>query len=129
MRIKKICSYLWFVLMDAYRKALTAHFVEECISGSYVSEVKTPERTVRGTLNINCLSSTGNVYEVSYQIDELTEAGTVQQTRSVHREAWLGFFDSRVRQLVEMNLDKSVSFLPEQRRAVYQSKVLNKGIL
>lgn len=129
MRIKKICTYLWFVLMDAYRKALSANFVEDCISGSYVSEVKMPEHTVRGTLSISCLSSTGNVYEVSYQIDELTAAGNVQQTRNIHREAWLGFFDSRVRQLVEMNLDKSVSFLPEQRRAVYQSKVMNKGIL
>jgi hypothetical protein len=115
--------------MDAYRKALSANFVEDCISGSYVSEVKMPEHTVRGTLSISCLSSTGNVYEVSYQIDELTAAGNVQQTRNIHREAWLGFFDSRVRQLVEMNLDKSVSFLPEQRRAVYQSKVMNKGIL
>lgn len=129
MKISKICYYLRFVLLDAYRKALTAHFVEECIAGSYVSEVKLPERTVRGTLNISCLSSTGNIYEVFYKIDEMTEVGSVQQTRSLHEERWLGFFDSRVRLLIEMNLDKTVSFIPEQRRAVYQSKVLNKGIL
>ena len=129
MKLRKVCLYLWYVLLDGYRKSLSSSFVEDCIPGRYISEVKNPVDTLRGTLIINCLSSSGNVYEVSYHLEELTEAGNVQQTKSVHRESWLGFYDPRVRHLVELNLDKMVSFIPEKRVALYQMKMLQKTML
>jgi len=126
MKLRKYCLYLKYVLLDSYRKALTASFVEDCIPGRYVSEVTLLDETVRGTLTISCLSSSGNVYEVSYNIDELTIAGNLQQTKSIHRECWLGYYDPRVRLLVETTLDKVVSFVPERRAALYGARVLLK---
>ena len=126
MKLRRLCQYLWYVLLDGYRKSLSASFVEDCIPGRYVSEVKTSSGMIRGTLTISCLSSSGNVYGVSYDIDELTESGNVQQTKNTYQESWLAYYDHRLRHLVETNLDKMVSFIPEKRVALYGVKMLEK---
>lgn|SRR6185437_11951064 len=128
MKMRKLCLYLRYVLLDAYRKCLSASFVEDCIPGRYVSEFKTLTETVRVTLTISCLSSTGNVYEVCYLVDELSEAGNIQQTKNTYRQSWLGYFDPRLRHLVEINLDKMVSFIPEKRVALYETRILEKAV-
>lgn len=129
MKWKKLYLYLWYLILDGYQRAVRANFVEDNIPGRYVSEHRLPEHTINEILTITCLSLTGNVYEVSHEVEQIIEQGSVQTITSLRRERWVGFYDGRLRQLVETNMDKFVFFLPEQLKALYGTKELNKTML
>jgi hypothetical protein len=122
-------QYLWYLVLDGYKNALLANSVENMIPGVYEVEWQLQEQIMRDTLTITCLSTVGNVYEVCFKMEQIDRTENVQKIVRVRLDCWKGFYDGRVRQLVDMNLDRMVSFLPEEHKAIYENRDLFKRLV
>lgn len=127
MKCMRFWQYLWYLVLDGYKSALLANSVENMIPGVYQVEWQLQDQIVRDTLTITCLSPIGNVYEVCFKMEKIDRTEDVQKIVRVRLDYWKGFYDGRVRQLVDMNMDRMVSFLPEEHKAIYENRDLFKG--
>ncbi len=129
MKFMRFWQYLWYLVLDGYKNALLANSVENMIPGVYEVEWQLQEQIMKDTLTITCLSAVGNVYEVCFKMEKIERNENVQKIVRVRLDYWKGFYDGRVRQLVDMNMDRMVSFLPEEHKAIYENRDLFKGPL
>ena len=128
MNCGKFWKYLWYLILHGYKDAMLADAIESMLPGTYQAQFNLRDHVLQDSLTIVCLSLAGNVYEITYKVEEVVEEQeNIQKVLRIRWEKWVGFYDGRVRQLVETNMDKIVSFIPEQGKALYDGRDLTKA--
>jgi len=113
-----------FAIRGAYLNACCSLLVRLRMAGTYVKEATEGASLLKYTLTVTCVSEIGNVYEVSFKIDELQEKGNVEHIVHLHSERWTGFYDGSIRRLVSVNREKMIAFIAENRNIIYQGRQL-----
>ena len=111
-----------YLLLHRYTLALISNSIENSIPGVYTSEWQLLDHQLKDTLTISRISSFGNIYEVSYTMEKIQQEGNVRKSEYVRVDHWKAFYDFRLRHLVEINFNRSVFFIPEQHKALYEDR-------
>ena len=102
--------------------------VEYGMPGHYVLEIKNSDFVEKHYLTIVSLSGIGNVYQVTHTIDEWRQEGSVQQYTHVKSETWYGAYDRNFRRLVDADFQRSVAFIPEERKVILENDMPITGV-
>jgi hypothetical protein len=108
-------------IKDIYLRIRCSAMVEYLMPGSYAGQIKDGDYVVKHTLTIVSLSGVGNVYELTHKTEEWVESGNDQNVLNVKTEKWYGAYDHRLRRLVDMDFQRTVAFIPENRSVVLET--------
>lgn len=126
MKWRQFYAHASYLLLYGCSRALDAKHVEDNIPGKYISQSGFPEPNLREILSITCRSRSGNVYEVTYVVEEFPYKEMERRSPAVMPETWLGYYDRGHRQLVDLGLSKVIAFVPEEQKAFYGRRELLK---